>query len=396
MVISEETKKFIIEHVDDDVFTLGFHASHYPDVDMHIAVVQIEGRQKAKTKLPTWYANTDIVYPPHLALEQCSSERTALYKSSLVKGAQLVDLTGGLGVDFSFLSRHFERAIYVEHQEELCGLAAHNFEALGLSNIETINADSVDYLREMGHIDVVYIDPARRDRKGGKVAAISDCEPNLLEIIDVLREKADCILVKLSPMLDLYAAMQQLGGVAEVHVVSVGNECKELLLLLKTGHTEPPVIHCVNMGKVDDQQFVFTREEEVSADIAFASQPATFLYEPNASVLKAGAFKTIAVRFGVNKLHPNSHLYTSDRFVNDFPGKIFRVKEYSSFNKKDVHNFLGGLKKANISVRNFPMTAVDLHKRFHLADGGEDFLYATTLGNDQHMLILCEKVYIKD
>lgn len=392
MLISENTKKFILEHVEDDVFRLGFHASRYPEVEMHVAVVQIEGHQKAKLKLPSWYANPDIIYPPHLALEQCSSEMTANYKASLVEGDTMVDLTGGFGVDSSFLARKFAKAVYVEQQDELCELAAHNFEALGLTNIETVNEEAADYLSNMEKVDLIYIDPARRNKQGGKVFAVSDCEPDLLEINDLLLQKADKILVKLSPMLDVYAAMQQLKNVAEVHIISVANECKELLLLLDSDQHDSPTIHCVNLNKTGNQSFSFNRDEESTAECQYASFMSNYLYEPNASVLKAGAFKVLAKRLNIEKLHPNSHLYTSDAPITDFPGKIFRVNGYSTFNKKDLHKFLGGMKKANISVRNFPMAATELHKRLKLTDGGNEFIFATTLYNNQHVIVRCERL----
>lgn len=392
MLISENTKKFILEHVEDDVFRLGFHASRYPEVEMHVAVVQIEGHQKAKLKLPSWYANSDIIYPPHLALEQCSSEMTANYKASLVEGNTMVDLTGGFGVDSSFLARKFAKAVYVEQQDELCELAAHNFEALGLTNIETVNEEATDYLSNMEKVNLIYIDPARRNKQGGKVFAVSDCEPDLLEINDLLLQKADKILVKLSPMLDVYAAMQQLKNVAEVHIISVANECKELLLLLDSDQHDSPTIHCVNLNKTGNQSFSFNRDEESTAECQYASFMSNYLYEPNASVLKAGAFKVLAKRLNIEKLHPNSHLYTSDAPITDFPGKIFRVNGYSTFNKKDLHKFLGGMKKANISVRNFPMAATELHKRLKLTDGGNEFIFATTLYNNQHVIVRCERL----
>lgn len=394
MFISDKTKQFILEHINDDVFTLGFHATHYPDIDVPTAIVQIEGRQKTKTKLPSWFANADLIYPPHLALEQCSSEMTANYKATLVEGDTMVDLTGGLGVDSAALARKFKTATYVEHQEELCELAIHNFYALGLNNITAIHADAVTYLNKMNPVDLIYIDPARRNKQGGKVYAVSDCEPDLLTINETLLSKAQRVLVKLSPMLDVYAAMQQLKNVAEVHILSIANECKELLLLLdNTPHTNP-TIHCINLNKsnTNNQAFSFKREEETTANCQYASFMGNYLYEPNASILKAGAFKIIATRLGIEKLHPNSHLYTSDALITNFPGKSFRVIGCSSFSKRDLHVHLSDLKKANISVRNFPMTALELHKRLKLSDGGNDFLFATTLYNDQHVIIRCERI----
>ena len=392
ILISEDTKKFILDHVDDDVFTLGFHASRYPEIDMPTVVVQIEGRQKAKNKLPSWYSNPDVIYPPHLALEQCSSELTAAYKAKLAEGNTLVDLTGGLGVDSSCFAKQFDRVVYVERQEKLCQLAAHNFVALGLHNIETVNTDALAYLQEMNPVDVIYIDPARRNSQGGKVFAVSDCEPNIVAINDLLLSKANKVVVKLSPMLDVYAAMQQLKYPSEVHIVSVGGECKELLLLLERNYCDSVPIHCINLNKIFSQSFMFHRDEEISSTCCFASTLSHYLHEPNASVLKAGAFKTLAVRFGIEKLHPNSHLYTSDKLVSDFPGKIFKICGYSSFNKKDLSLFLKDIKKANICVRNFPVSAAELHKRLRISDGGNDFLFATTLQNGQHVIIRAGKM----
>jgi 16S rRNA G966 N2-methylase RsmD len=358
---------------------------------MPTVVVQIEGRQKAKNKLPSWYSNPDVIYPPHLALEQCSSELTAAYKAKLVEGNTLVDLTGGLGVDSSCFAKQFGRVVYVERQEKLCQLAAHNFEALGLYNIETVNTDALAYLQKMNPVDVIYIDPARRNSQGGKVFAVSDCEPNIVAVNDLLLSKANKVVVKLSPMLDVYAAMQQLKYPSKVHIVSVGGECKELLLLLERNYCDSVPIHCINLNKIFSQSFIFHRDEEISSTCCFASTLSHYLYEPNASVLKAGAFKTLAVRFGIEKLHPNSHLYTSDKLVSDFPGKIFKICGYSSFNKKDLSLFLKDIKKANICVRNFPVSVAELHKRLHLSDGGNDFLFATTLRNGQHVIIRGEK-----
>lgn len=392
MFISEETKDFILQHVDDDVFKLGFNASRYPEVNMPVAIVQIEGRQKAKTKLPTWYANPDIIYPPHLALEQCSSEKTAAYKAALIEGNTLADLTGGLGVDCSFLSKKFKNAVYVEQQEVLYKLATHNFGALGLHNIKTVHADSVEYLQNMSPVSAIYIDPARRNKEGGKVFALSDCEPDVTEIGGLLREKAEKVLIKLSPMLDVDMALQQMTETAEVHIISSNNECKELLLLIDSKQHSSPSIHCININKTATQTFSFNRDEEATSECKYTSTLQTFLYEPNASVLKAGAFKIVGIRFNLDKLNPNSHLYTSDKLIPDFPGKVFRITDHTSFNKKDLHNFLTGMKKANIIVRNFTMTAVELHKRLKLADGGDDYLFATTLENGLHTIIKGEKL----
>lgn len=389
--LSDKTKRFIDEHITDDVFALGFQAARYPDVDMHAAILQIEGRQKAKEKLPTWYAHENIVYPPHLSLEQCSSEKTALYKSTLVSGNTFADLTGGLGVDTYFIARHFRKAVYVERQTELSEIAAHNFDVLGLHDIEVINSDGCEVLELMTPVDLIYVDPARRNTYGNKIFAIADCDPNLIDINNMLLQKAEKVMVKLSPMLDLYAAMNQLKYVIDVHVVSHNNECKELLLLLGRQTHENPMIHCVNIMSDQFISFEFTREEEATAFCPYATTIRQYLYEPNASILKAGAFKTVATRYEIEKLHPNSHLYTSDKLISHFPGKVLDVIGKSSFNKKEIHHLTADLLKANISTRNFPLTAVELHKRLHLKEGGNDYLYATTAENGQHVVIRCRK-----
>jgi hypothetical protein len=392
MILSEETIKFIVEHSCDDVRTLALQASRFPGVDMLVAISQIAGRQRAKEKLPSWFCVPDIWYPLHLPLEQCSSETTARYKAGLVSGGTLVDLTGGLGVDCSFLSHRFMHTVYVERQTGLCELAAHNFGVLGLSSIEIVQGDSETYLKSINSADVIFIDPARRNGQGCKVFAIADCEPNLLKIKEMLFDKGNKVLVKLSPMLDLYASVQQLKCVAEVHVVSVANECKELLLMLDKRKIGEPTIHCVNIVDSGVQSYIFTRTEEEISNCMWANSVNNYLYEPNASLLKAGAFRNLAVRFGLSKFHTNTHLYTSDQLLFEFPGRIFQVTGYSSFNKKELRNLLQGIEKANITVRNFPISSVDLHKRLHLGDGGDVYLFVTTIANGQHLIIRCKKV----
>ena len=392
MQISPETLRFIEENLKADVRSLALQAKKYPQVDMAMAVVQIAGRQIAEAKLPSWYRTGGLLYPKHLSMEQCSSEVTAIYKASLLQGETFADLTGGFGIDCSFLSRKFKKADYVERQAELCELAKHNFPLLGL-NIEVHNEDGVEYLKRMQPVDCLFLDPARRDGHGGKTVAISDCEPDVSVLEDLLVEKAKTVMVKLSPMLDLSLALKTLKNVREVHVVSVNNECKELLLILQKQSISSEVsIHCEHIVNDLHQHFVFTQEQERISDCPLTSQVETYLYEPNASILKAGAYRSLTQSCEVKKLHPSSHLYTSSHFIEDFPGRRFQVEAVSGFGKKELKTFLQGMEKANITIRNFPSSVADLRKRLKLKEGGEDYIFATTLADESKILIRCKKV----
>ena len=389
--ISPETRQFINEHQSDDVRNLALQARKYPDVDIPAAITQIAGRQIAAEKIPSWKEIDDIWYPKHLSLEQCSSEITARYKASLLQGESLADLTGGFGIDCSFLATGFRSATYVERQEELCEIAAHNFPVLNLNHINIKNEDGVTYLQAMSPVDCLFLDPARRNEHGGKTVAISDCEPNVAELEELLLQKANRVMIKLSPMLDLTLALNDLKHVREAHIVSVGNECKELLLLLGQGEGDDIPIHCVNFtGVPAPQALVFTRRQEKERACPYTPQLKSYLYEPNASVLKAGAFRSLSSLYKVEKLHPNSHLYTSDHFLPDFPGRKFRITSSCGFGKKEVKEMLAAEKKANLTVRNFPATVAELRKRLKLAEGGGTYLFATTLADEKKVLIRCQ------
>lgn len=410
--ISPETRQFIREHQSDDVRNLALQAKKYPKVDMQIAITQIAGRKVAAEKIPSWGEMEDIWYPKHLSLEQCSSEITARYKAKILSnfrkrlsssGDSFVDLTGGFGIDCSFLASGFKSVIYVERQEELCDIATHNFPVLSLNHITVQNADGVAYLNDMSPVECIFLDPARRNEHGGKTVAISDCEPNVAELEELLLSKSHCVMIKLSPMLDLSLALKELHHTQEVHIISVNNECKELLLLLRKATQEKVEeekikevsIHCINLstkGTQDTQQFSFTREQEQHSECIYTSTLHTYLYEPNSSLLKAGAFRSLAAAYSLKKLHPNSHLYTSDTLIEQFPGRIFRIVSQFSLNKKEIKEGLSDLKKANITVRNFPATVAELRKRTKLADGGDTYLFASTLNNEQKLLIRCEKI----
>ena len=355
MPLSQDTLRFIREHRRDDVRSLALQARRYPSVDMPAAITQISGWQIAKEKIPAWAENEHILYPAHLSLEQCSSQATAQYKAEIItnllhteqehpaqdstpaSAGTFTDLTGGFGIDCAYLSSRFGHATYVERQETLCQIAAHNFPVLGLNHISVCHADSVRHLQEMEPVDCIFIDPARRDGHGGKTIAIGDCEPDVSALEELLLRKARHVLVKLSPMLDLTLAMNDLKHVRQAHIVSVGNECKELLLLLGQGESLPTdgiPIHCVNFTSAPaPQTLVFTRGQEKECACLYTPQLKSYLYEPNASVLKAGAFRSLSLLYKVEKLHPNSHLYTSDSLLPDFPGRKFRISSSCGFSR---------------------------------------------------------------
>ena len=392
MQLSLETLSFIEENARADVRSLALQAKKYPQVDMAMAVLQIAGRQIAEAKVPSWYRTEGLLYPKHLSMEQCSSEATAIYKAGLVEGDTFADLTGGFGIDCSFLSRKFKQADYVERQSELCELAEHNFPLLGLK-IGVHNEDGVEYLKQMYPVDVLFLDPARRDGHGGKTVAISDCEPDVSALEDLLVEKAKKVMVKLSPMLDLSLALKALKYVQEVHIVSVNNECKELLLILeKSIDSSEIVIHCEQITSTGEHQhYAFTQEQERTSDCPLSAEVGAYLYEPNASILKAGAYRSLTQTYPVNKLHASSHLYTSPNYIEDFPGRRFQVEVVSGFGKKELKTLLQGLEKANLTIRNFPSSVAELRKRLKLKEGGECYLFATTLSDESKVLIKCRK-----
>lgn len=399
-LLDEQTAHFVSEHRRDDVRTLALSASRYPGVDMPRALEQIAGWQMLERKVPSWAAVEGLLLPPKLPLEQCSSQATATYKARLVgSGKSLADLTGGLGIDCTFMGQAFEQVTYVERQEWLCRLARHNFPLLGLRQAEVTCGDAAEMLDGLPPVDCIFLDPARRDSRGGKVVAVADCEPDVSLLEPRLLAKARRVLVKLSPMLDLALALHTLRHVAEAHVVAVDGECKELLLLLRSGETaveaDDVPVHCVNLasatGDFLSPPFVFTRRSEQAAGCHYAVVPRAYLYEPDASLLKAGAFRSVAVAYGLEGLHPNSHLYTSDSSKEGFPGRVFRVEGCAGFGKRELTSLLGGLRRANLTVRNFPASVAELRRRLKLAEGGTDYLFATTLADGRKALLRCTK-----
>ena len=454
--MNQATQDFIRQHQDDDVRQLAFLGSKYPEVDMPFALDQIRGRKMARVKLPRWASLEGIIYPPHISMEQCSSESTALYKAELAarllglpassSGTEMkteneiefVDLTGGFGVDFSYIAARLGvKSMYVERQAHLCEAAKENFERLGLKNAIVKNGDGIEILHSfqpkkkdaasaddsLGIIydqplsllktklglKLIFIDPARRDDAGNKVVSLKDCTPDVTVLQEEMLSKADYVIIKLSPMLDWHRAISELSHVREVHIISVNNECKELLLVLSArnlGDMEASSadgevkyagnlrIYCVN----DVQSFVCDESDMETSPVKIA--PSTleemqYLYEPNASLMKAGCFCVLSERYGARMLSKNSHLFVSREPIAAFPGRSFRIIAISSFNKKELKRHLSGITKANIATRNFPLSVVELRKRLKLKDGGETYIFATTLSDESHVLVITEKAYQK-
>jgi hypothetical protein len=399
-LLTPAEKDFVQEHLRDDVAALALRLGRFAHLNAQRVLRQVAGYQVMAQKVPAWYACPDLIFPASLSLEQCSSQATARYKAFLLNRPsmgqiqRLADLTGGLGVDFAFLAAGRLRALYVERQTELCELARHNFAALGLPMAEVREGNGPEVLDALSeNVDLIFLDPARRDQKGGKVVALSDCEPDLTQIRSFLLSKASYVLVKLSPMLDIALALKDLPETIEVHVVSVDGECKELLFLMKAKSEASPLLHAVNLrSHAPDQSFSFYKAEEQDASCRYAESPADYLYEPNASLLKAGAFSILTEAFDVRKLHPNSHLYTSEALIPDFPGRIFAVDSVFPYRPKDVKKQLAGLSKVNMTVRNFPETVAEIRKKTGLKEGGDVYLFATTLHDGSKALVKVHKV----
>ena len=383
-------EEFIEKNKDADVRDLAL--SKIPHgIDLHFCLQQIEGLQAAQKKLPSWAKEEGIIYPMRLSLEQCSSERTALYKQRLVERLlpqnrqSMVDLTGGFGIDFSYLAKLFDEADYIEQNDNLCEIARHNFPLLGLQKARIQNRKCEDFLDEMGNFDLVFLDPSRRDAEGRKVVALSDCSPNIEALQDKLVDHAPIVIIKLSPMLDIQDALRRLQNVNEVHVVSVGGECKEMLLVLSRKKEEVVHYYCVN---ITNETQIF-RTDTRDAEPTIAALPERYLYEPNASILKASVQDALCKIYDVKKLHPFSHLFVSAHFIEDFPGRTFVIEDYCGFGKKELKRLLEGVSQCNLTIRNFPSTVSELRKRLKLREGGDSYLFATTLSNGSHALLRC-------
>lgn len=386
--MNEITKQFIRENLSADVPTLALKKAPV-GTDVSLALRQIAARQLLQKKVPQWAENEDLLFPVHLSIEQCSSEATARYKANLLKGDTFADLTGGLGIDSYFLSQNFQQADYVERQAELCDLARHNFAVLE-ADIKVWNETAEEYLKECGQKDCIFVDPARRDEHGRKTVSIGDCTPDVAALQDVLLEKATTVMVKLSPMLDINQALEELHHVKEVHVVAVANECKELDFIMERGCQGETRLVCINL-LTDQPEMRFALEEERNCQCKMADSVLQYLYEPHPALMKAGCFKLLTERFGVLKLHKNSNLYTSDQLVPDFPGRIFEVEGWAAYHKKIKQELLVDVDKASIAVRNFPLTVAELRKALKIGDGDEVYLFATTLRGEKKVIIRTKK-----
>lgn len=449
------TAEFIQEYREKDTRQLALRSARFPDVDMPYALDQIKGWQTARRKLPTWAACDGIVYPPHLSMEQCSSEPTAQYKLNLAmewscriesselrveSSSRMTDLTGGFGVDFSFTSCAFASATYVERNAQLCHMVEHNLPLLGIDNAKVVCADAVDYLSTLDMQTMIFLDPARRDQHGAKTVMLADCTPDVVQLLPQLLKKSRFTMLKLSPMLDWHKAVEDLQGtVREVHIVSVGGECKELLLVLSEEIESELKVFCADLeagggsgeaglsggssgssssscsGLSSEPSFPRTPSSpsapshpstpSLSASLfvyapgsscpapnsTFNIQHSTFLFEPNASIMKAGCFDELAAAYGVSPVSRNSHLFLSAEPVDGFPGRSFSIERVTTLNKRELRQALAGIEKANIATRNFPLSVAELRKRLKLKDGGDVYIFATTTAEDEHLLLISHK-----
>ena len=395
MQLTPELKSFIRTHASDDTDRLLLTASRFPGIDIPFAVDQIMARRQIKEKLPTWFANEDLIYPSRLSTEQCSSEQTALYKQQLLKGESFCDLTGGLGVDSYYFAQKASRAIFVERFPEYCQAAMHNFASLKANHIQVMNSDARDIIDSV-QADTFYIDPARRSDCNKRLFALTDCEPDILQLKPILLDKAQRVIVKISPMADVEETLRLLPETVEVHILAVKNECKELLFILEDPFADTRKtalkIHVANIvNSSHRQEFIFEPEEEKEAVADTTDTVGKFLYEPHAALLKSGAFKLAALRYNLKKLHRHSHLYTADELCTDFPGRIFEVDETMEFSGKLLKDLSKSIPKANLTTRNFPLSVADLRKRSKIKDGGEVYLFATTLANEKKVIVQAHK-----
>ncbi len=397
------TAEFIREYRERDIRQLALQANRFPDVDMPYALDQIQGWQIARRKLPKWAACDGVIFPPHLSMEQCSSEPTAQYKLNLAMewaervghASRMTDLTGGFGVDFSFTSCAFTSATYVERSEQLCHIVEHNLPLLGLNNATVVCADAVEYLSTVEPQTMLFLDPARRDEHGAKTVMLADCTPDVVQLLPKLLEKSRFTMLKLSPMLDWHKAVDDLQGtVREVHIVSVGGECKELLLVLSKVVESELKVYCADLSTASDTSSLFVYTPGSSAPVSnskLKTQNSKFLHEPNASIMKAGCFDELAAAYGVSPVSRNSHLFLSDEPIEDFPGRSFVVERVTTMNKGELRKALVGIEKANIATRNFPLTVAELRKRLKIKDGGDVYIFAATTAEGEHLLLISRK-----
>lgn len=387
-ILSEEIQKFITSNINADVSKLALQKNKFPTVDWTIILNQIAAKQKAKSKLPTWFNTPNIYYPNKISVEQTSSEQTAEYKSALIAGNKLIDLTGGFGVDDFYFSKKVNTVTHCEINSELSEIVKRNFEQLRAKNIECLAGDSAEILATLNQkFDWIYIDPSRRHNAKGKVFMLQDCLPNVPELLHFYFEFADHIMIKTAPILDITAGLSELKNVKTIHIIALENEVKELLWILEKKYSEKIEIVTCNLTK--DTAFAFSFELGTSL-ISNYSLPKKYVYEPNAAIMKSGGFDEITANFEVEKLQQNSHLYTSDTLI-DFPGRVFEIENCFEFNKSNMKSFLEN-KKANITTRNFPETVENIRKKWKIKDGGNLYCFFTTDVNNTKIVLLCGKL----
>ena len=386
-VLTSAIQEFINKNLNSKASDLILKSTLYPQWDMKAIAQQLVGKQIAKKKLPTWFDNNEVLYPVRLSMEQCSSEETAKYKTTIINSGRGIDLTGGFGVDTFFLSKKSESLIYCERNEDLALLVTNNLKALNQYNCIVYVGDGVEYLKNIKKIDWIFIDPSRR-KESQRVFRLDDCEPNVIDLIELFFDKAEHVLIKTAPLLDIRETLSDLIAVKEVHVIAVNNDCKEVIYLLEKDFTGESQIFCVNLKKEHKEEFRFTLSEEREA-LSLYSEPLEYIYEANVAIMKAGAFKSIASKHELYKLHKHSHLYTSQKLISDFPGRRFKIKEIINPDKKSLTKLP---KKANLSCRNYPHKVDVLKKKLKLSDGGNDYIFATTLIGEQFKLLVCEKI----
>lgn len=386
-MLDAKTQQFIQQHQHADVHHLLLKQHQFKAIDLPFAVQQILGKRKAKIKLPTWYQNGAIIYPPTLSMQQCSSESTAAYKATLLQGNTLVDMTGGFGVDTTHFATRFKTIHFFEQQVDLCQIAQHNFKIFGLHHIQCYPQNSIDFIQALPQkISAIYLDPARRNAQKHKVITLTNSTPNILAIKSLLLKKADVVLLKASPMLDITLAIEQLEQVDTVHVVAVNHDCKEVLFELKKQPQRPIQLHCVHFLKNQPTQSISTAWGDAhSTDYAL---PQSYIYEPNKTILKAGIVNKIGNLFRLAKLHPNTHLYTSNVFIRNFPGRIFQLEMLLKPQKKAIQKTLPN-RQANLTIRNYPATVAQLRKKLGLKEGGKVYLFGTTLLDNRKVLLMC-------
>ena len=387
-ILRPEIQQFITDNLKSNITKLILKGSPFDDVSIQELANQIIAKLKSEQKLSSWFNTQNIYYPEKISIEQTSSEVTANYKSTLVKGTSIIDITGGFGVDCFYFSKHFKDVTHCEINEDLSIIVKHNYLQLKKENIITFSGDGLEFIKNYkANFDCIYIDPSRRNDLKGKVFLLNDCLPNVPENIDFLFSKTNQILIKNSPILDITSTINELKFVKEIHIVALNNEVKELLFLLEKEYDKAVKIKTINIGKNSTQSFNFNYKEEV---ISTYSKPLTYLYEPNAAILKSGGFHEISHQLNIFKLHQHSHLYTSSEIIN-FPGRVFKIEEVLNYDKKKVKKLIPE-NKANITIRNFPKTVEQIRKETKIKDGGSLYLFFTTDLENKRICILCSKI----